>query len=755
MGSKLRESTIPLPAAQPSSFLVFPTFSANHPSTQEFSFADFGLLSLIDRERMYKARLSQWGISKNYSDKDYQICSVLNHYRQKHGKRATAFMIHGHKRSLKDLHKYVKGRKMTEDDFLANALANVDCKEDEPQPEQYAHVRAYTPEPEPELEEPPSLPGPPRALPTSIVANINPAPAPNANMSPSMPSRAMGLASYSAIPTSSRTSSFGPIPDATTSQKRSPRLKASPPLPLPLALATQHSTSPVQRRFSGRSAPRDTTASWSLNSPLSSRGHPVASPQGTPSSYAYSTANEPLSSFEDQVRHAGTFYDSSPTMACQRLGRDVELMALQVMDAPHLRSLCGHDDIRTWSLMMTDSSSSPDSMDYEQICPTCHESTSEHFISLPNLELPQQPRNILNVAQDVPASTMSIPTTSRGHDHSWRWVARCFAACIYLRRGNDLLYQQSLADADNEFERMLVPQQDPKILLALNQTLQILQMHNQGELAKALMSNANSIAERIVGAGDPLAIILRWMVCVSDGTMLKSGITADTIRDIHERFAYLHGLEDPRSIASKYCYGFMLNVERQLPEAEQILREVYDLSSRVLGTTHLQSISALTNLHRALQRQGRIDEAIIVLSRAIEDSKDTLGDNHPRRLESIRLLALLHKEQGNLGLTEELYWKVLEGRIKMLGRNHTYTQGMKVDLEALLKETGKWTIAKQVEKKTFDNTRLGGPSMVVVQVESPSQLRLQDLFEWDPHEHWEAGSEGGESEGTGSQHEAF
>src|ERR1700761_558970 len=98
---------------------------------------------------MYKARLSQWGISKNYSDKDYQICSVLNHYRQKSGKRSTAFMIHGHKRSLKDLHKYVKGRKMTEDDFLATALANFECKfDDHQQPEQYAHVRAYTPEPE-------------------------------------------------------------------------------------------------------------------------------------------------------------------------------------------------------------------------------------------------------------------------------------------------------------------------------------------------------------------------------------------------------------------------------------------------------------------------------------------------------------------------------------------------------------------------------------------------------------------------------
>ncbi|OCT51449.1 hypothetical protein CLCR_08076 [Cladophialophora carrionii] len=777
---------------------------------------------------MYKARLSQWGISKNYSDKDYQICSVLNHHRQKSGKRSTAFMIHGHKRSLKDLHKYVKGRKMTEEDFLASALANVDCHggDQQQQPEQYAHVRAYTPEPEVEGDDTPSAPA--RVRPAEIVANVDLSL--NANISAAAfaptgtapDSGASGPAMCSTAPTSTSTSmsiAAGPSSAFTTihhgspvsqQKTRSPRARASPGMPLTLANQVTPSTQQQQQqqhpRQGSRFPPQESTVTWPppSNSPHSSRGgYFVSSPQGTPSSYTFSTTHEAAVPFEDQVRHAGGFdYDSSsPTMPCQRLGRDVEFMALQIIDAPPLRSLCGHDDIRAWSLMMADSTSSTssassdgDGMDYEQICPTCHESTREHFISLPNLEMAPAPaRNILNVTHDVaeppPAMAMALPASSRGHDHSWRWVARCFAACIYLRRGDHTLSQHSLADADAEFERMLAPRQDPKVLLALNQTVQILQMHDQGDLTKTIMTSAYYVARRTLGPDDPVTTMARWMVYVADGQMRDRDITSATLRALHDTFVRRHGADDPRAIASLYCYGFMLNVEAQPQRAEHVLREVYDVSTRVLGPRHLQSISALTNLHRALHRQDRLDEAVAVLARAIRDSKDTLGANHPRRLESIRLLALLYRQQGRSEWTEQLYWQVLEGRVKMLGKNHAYTQGMKVDLEALLKQTGKWTVRKRVHRQTRrrsssssrdrgrDRGRGRGRSRTPpqaagfrgerdselvqeeefeVEVESEAQLRIQDMFEWDPHEQWdETRSDGGDSDGTGSQHEAF
>ncbi|OAL35076.1 hypothetical protein AYO20_05553 [Fonsecaea nubica] len=699
------------------------------------------------RERMYKARLSQWGISKNYSDKDYQICAVLHHTRQKSGKRLTAFVIHGHKRSLKDLHKYIKGRKMTEEDFLASALANADQQQ-----EQYPHVRAYTPEPETEAEEGPPLhhqtsSAPTRARPPEIAANVpltKDLPSPREAVSESV-SSVPAPASRSTAPHSSAVAhQHSPTTRSPSSHRWSPHHAASPYFPL--------TVSPPQRHgpyFPSKDSTTNTNYS-SDASPSSSRARTVSSPQDAPLSaalsYTYLAPHEPLATIEDQVRHAGTLYDTSPLMSCNQLGRDVEYMALQMVDAPSLKSLCGHDDIRSWSLLFNDSSSE-DSMDYEQICPTCHESTREHFISLPNLEMPQLPRNILNASQDSSAaSTMSVPASSRGHEHSWKWVARCFAACIYLRRGDHTLSQRSLADADAEFKQMLVPRQDPKVLLALNQTLQILQMHDQGDITKTIMQSAYLVAERSLGPSHPITTIVRWMVYVANGQMRNCDITSDTLGEVYEEMVQRYGPEDSRSIASQYCHGFMLNVERKLQEAEQVLRQVYKISSTVLGPKHLQSISALTNLHRALERQNRLDEAIAVLRCAVRDSQDTLGDNHPRRLESLRLLALLYQRKGYLDLTEELYWQVVDGRVKMLGKNHTFTQGMKRDLEQFLQERGKWTIEQKIIKPDG--------SVEVVASESSSQLRLQDLFEWDAHEQWDDTRSEGESE-TGSEHAAF
>lgn len=433
-------------------------------------------------------------------------------------------------------------------------------------------------------------------------------------------------------------------------------------------------------------------------------------------------------------------------------------MALQIVDAPLLKSLCGHDDIRSWRLM-SDTSSSPESEDYEHICPTCHELTRNHFISLPNLES-QQPRSILNECSDVTESTISIPASSRGHQHSWRWVARCFAACIYLSRGNDTLSQLSLADAEDEFEEMLVPRQDPKVLLALNQTLQILHMHDEGEITKTVMSSAYRVAERLLGPDDPLTIIVRWMVCVADLQMRNCGITSSTLRDVHAQFVGRHGYDDPRSIASLYCYGYMLNVERQLHPAETVLREVYAVSAANLGPQHLQSISALTNLHRCLHRQSRPEEAIQVLQQAIHDSRETLGANHPRRLESMRLLGNVYEELGHLDHAEEIYWVVLKGRVKMLGRNHRYTLGMKVDLEALLKRVGKWGSERpkpggEASKHEYANQ---DGELATELVESAAQLRIQDLFEWDDDEKWDDADEARSADGsedTRSQHAAY
>ncbi|KAK4938541.1 hypothetical protein LTR10_021073 [Elasticomyces elasticus] len=683
-------------------------------------------------ERMYKARLAQWGFSKNYSDKDYQICAVLHHARQKSGKHRTAFIIHGHKRSAKDLHKYIKGRKMSEDAFLATALKNIRL-DNEQERDQLAHVRAYTP--------PPAGPNTPQNERDGDDYLYSPMTVQSTSTAKQSPTETVmsGSGSFSAYrnsPTFSRPASQG--------KTRSTALYPAPLSATDLTLSRQQIY--VSQYASSDNTPDPSTVTWQsqLQQSSFSRLGPSPLDQHLPAA-----SNIPMASSYDSLTIQGSL-NGSPTMGCPSLGRDVEYMALQVVDAPSLRSLCGHDDLHAWRLLSSDTSSlsSASSLSasdgFEHVCPTCHDLTRNHFISLPNLENTNSPaarsrRSILNETSDVTEMTMSVPTSSRGHQHSWKWVARCFAACIYLSRGNETLSHRSLADAEGEFERMLVPTQDPKILLALNQTLQILHMHDQGEITKTIMRAAHDVAVRVLGPDDPLTTITRWMVYVADLNMRDRDITSATLHNVHARFVERYGSEDPRAIASLYCFGYMLNVERRLEQAEGVLREVYAVSCANLGPKHLQSLSALTNLARCLERQDRLDEAIENLQTVVKDSRDTLGDNHPRRLETMRVLGTFYEKQGCVDVAEKLYWKVLEGRIKMLGVNHGFTRGMQRDLEELLRSRGKWEVG--------DGS--GG--------QSEAQLRMQDLFEWNPDE-WEdmgGASDGNSSDGVGSEHDAF
>lgn len=75
---------------------------------------------------MFKSRLAAWNFTKNSHDREYQICARLHKIRKQSGKPDTLFIINKDtRRSLRDLRKYIKGRKMSEEAFVALAEENV------------------------------------------------------------------------------------------------------------------------------------------------------------------------------------------------------------------------------------------------------------------------------------------------------------------------------------------------------------------------------------------------------------------------------------------------------------------------------------------------------------------------------------------------------------------------------------------------------------------------------------------------------
>jgi hypothetical protein len=380
---------------------------------------------------------------------------------------------------------------------------------------------------------------------------------------------------------------------------------------------------------------------------------------------------------------------STSSSACNQIEQDVRTMALQVFKPANLISRIGADDMSSW-VYLNSTVGRDNDRDSDELCPKCNQPISQHVKNLVNLAPSTQgPRSLLEHSDQL---AMILPASTDSHGEAWRWIAFCFASCMAMSRGDVDLSDEFLHVAAAEFEEMLA-KHDCLILTGLNLMLSILHMHDQHSIAESVVHSALTVAERVRPADDPIRATIKWMTTVAACKLEESGGNGEVLTQLESIYEGLRedlGGENPSTLAALYNFAWMLCFEERLAEAEQKLHKLYASSSSSLGPTHMQSITTLTTLSRAQANQGNYNAAIQTIQTAIRDSEPTLGRSHPHRLESKRRLALMYRKIGEVPLMEELYWDVLKGRIKMLGPEHSYTEGMRVDLVELLKELGKW-----------------------------------------------------------------
>ena len=570
---------------------------------------------------MYKARLQRWGFSKNSKRDDWAAIANLHKTRLELGKPSAEFLVHGRKKTVRDLRMYIRSRKMSEKSFLE---ASEECIVP-------PHVRCYTPD--------------------------------------------LGGTRSS----SSQSSSEGfstPSPQQVSSRLRlAATASNSPPLLLP------------------------TTSKETNHNQMSSGNLPIPSTTDGEHFQGSELQLDDMSSGADFVL-LPSISVSTPCLShtpCHQTQQDIRTMASQMITPVSLMSAYGTEDIQSWIFI---NSNSPPStpQNSETACPNCHQPSSAHFVSLESLApLNPEQRDLLCDSTD---HRMTLPSTMQDRGGPWTWAALCFLACIYLGRGNVELSTTSLTNASIEFEKMLSTR-DPLILTALNLMVSMLHMHTQGKIAESIVRSALDVAERILEPGDPVKATIEWMTAAAGGTLRKCGSYIPALRHVLATFKAELGPSHLYTLAALYNLAWTLLHEGSYAEtkdisfhlyaeAEDILEQLYKASYSVLGPLHLQSITALNTLSRVQSKQDQDDAAIETLQRSIRDSERTLGRSHPMRLESKRRLALLYKKTGRKEEMEPLYWDVLRGRIKMLGKEHPFTDGARTDLTNLLKELQKW-----------------------------------------------------------------
>ena len=342
---------------------------------------------------MFKSRLSAWGFSKNSRDKEYQICARLHKIRKLNGKSDSLFIINDNRRSLRDLRKYIKGRKMTEDAFIALAEESVPNSQLDDR-----SVRAITP---------PLGPATPEQMETEAPLHV--AKTENAYR------QELEKAKQGAL------SAFNPSEHI------------------------RHNIPHHQVSFSTQDETRRPPDPRPASRPTSSQS-------------AHSSANS--MAFSDQLSPRRRRRSST----CQYFDQhDIDMMAYQTVHCNSLPGTYGKDNLDAFKLLSRSYSADSDMSEFNIVCPKCHELVGTHFRSLtrfndtstssnyipspastqsmasprsPPLGNTNGPRSILHTSPDLPTSapTLSIPTSSKEHDHSWKWVSRCYLACIQLSR---------------------------------------------------------------------------------------------------------------------------------------------------------------------------------------------------------------------------------------------------------------------------------------------------------------------------------
>jgi hypothetical protein len=100
---------------------------------------------------------------------------------------------------------------------------------------------------------------------------------------------------------------------------------------------------------------------------------------------------------------------------------------------------------------------------------------------------------------------------------------------------------------------------------------------------------------------------------------------------------------------------------------------VLQVSTRVLGDEHPDTLRSMNNLAVTLTEQGDHARARVLQERVLDVRTRVLGEAHPATLKSMNNLAVLLLEAGDAENSLRLFRECLAGQRKVLGEHHQET----------------------------------------------------------------------------------
>ncbi|MBE3065144.1 MAG: tetratricopeptide repeat protein, partial [Spirochaetes bacterium] len=162
----------------------------------------------------------------------------------------------------------------------------------------------------------------------------------------------------------------------------------------------------------------------------------------------------------------------------------------------------------------------------------------------------------------------------------------------------------------------------------------------------------------------------------------------------------LLGVEHRDTLASMCNLAGALFWQGKNAEAEQEFRRVLEVQERVFGREHRDTLGNMMNLAMALNAQGKYVEAEQMLRQVLEAQERVLGKEHPETLKSMLSLAYVLSFRGKAAETEQMCRQLLEVQQRVLGKEHPETlksmMGLAIALDAQRKHAEAEQVLRQV-----------------------------------------------------------
>ena len=436
--------------------------------------------------------------------------------------------------------------------------------------------------------------------------------------------------------------------------------------------------------------------------------------------------------------------------ACDRLQREVEAIGQQLTTPIPLHQRTGSPNIDAWILVNKRDPETTSEPEFDFYCSRCGQPSSLHFASLDHLEPPSPSldsgtRSLFNppmeedsniLAQNLAKWKVQPPSSAT----LWKWPARCYMVAMAVRRGDVRGAQHIQAEADREFEQMIVSN-EAQLLTTAQLVTSMLAMHGQNELNQKILRNALDVASRHMDADHPVMVYLQYLTLILGdpealhGTNITASRMELAYRDCDKRYGTSH----PFTVQTLYAYGWSMKYFKaeeggDVDQAAEILHAAHQQAIPVFGKLHMQTTSALATYAGVLSMLGRKKEAILHFRTVIEDTGVILGLLHPYRLEAMRRLAITLREEEELDAVvipsleiEELYRDVLRGRCRTLGRTHEYTSGARDDYEDVCETRGTW-VEREAEVKQLLSGAIRKQSRKNQQADADDDIPFAEAF---------------------------